>query len=198
MGVDCPFVARVYDVRLKDDDIVLTSQFVTGQPFDKIEEFHDRQFMCEAMCQVLTGLQAFQKAKVVHNDIRPANLVLTDDGYACLIDFDRIALSGKKPTRSSCFGYSSPEQLRGDVVDWRSDLFAAGVVLCEALSGSRPYPGNDLLSYVYSVTAGEMKCPGDMGEQEWSVISKMCAFDPAERFFSFSEARDCIIPLACV
>ena len=196
-AIDSAHVGKLIRSTCVKDDLIIECEFVSGRSLREAHEHH-KAFIFEAICQLLTGLEDFARVGVVHNDVRPDNLILTDEGYICLIDFDRIALSGEKATRSTCYGYSSPEQLEQNVVDWRSDLFGAGVVMCELLSGVSPYPGKDILSRTYSVTAGEMRRPKSISDEEWYAIQKMCAFEPNQRFSSLSLARACILELTVV
>jgi len=96
--------------------------------------------------QVALGLARAHRQKIVHRDVKPANLMLTRDGVVKILDFGIAKLTGDtRLTRAGAavgtLGYMAPEQARGAVVDHRADLWALGVVLYEMLGGRRPFRG---------------------------------------------------------
>jgi serine/threonine-protein kinase len=113
----------------------------------------------EIAAQIADGLAAAHEKGVVHRDIKPENVVITPSGFARILDFGlakrsapAIGASEDEATRSALMtepgivagtvGYMSPEQVRGETVDGRSDIFALGVVLWEMLTGRRPFSGD--------------------------------------------------------
>jgi serine/threonine protein kinase len=98
--------------------------------------------------QIARGLARAHAAGIVHRDLKPANVMLTPDGVARILDFGlakawdlSLTTSG---ARVGTIAYMSPEQLVGDAVDARSDLWALGVVLYEMLAGAHPLRGGDV------------------------------------------------------
>jgi len=98
----------------------------------------------EIALQTARGLAAAHERGVIHRDIKPANLLLTDNGSVKILDFGVAKLADVSLTRSGMVpgtvGYMSPEQIAGDPVDARADLWALGAVLYEMLTGRRPGP----------------------------------------------------------
>ena len=97
--------------------------------------------------QVARGLAAAHARGIVHRDVKPANIMLADDGAVKLLDFGVAEVADSRSTGRRVAGgtisYMSPEQLRCDVVDHRTDLWSLGIVLYEMLTGTRPFRGKD-------------------------------------------------------
>jgi TolB-like protein/tetratricopeptide (TPR) repeat protein len=121
----------------------------------------------ECARQIAAGLAAAHEKGFVHRDLKPANIFLTRDGRVKILDFGlakRTALAGAASladgaTRAGVvvgsMGYMSPEQLRGQPVDPRSDIFSFGAVLFEMLTGSRAFAGESPVETAVGVLAGE-------------------------------------------
>jgi serine/threonine-protein kinase len=161
---------------------------------------------------VLQGLQAAHEARseqgtplgIVHRDVSPQNILVGTDGLAHLIDFGVAKAAGRVQTTregqlKGKLAYMAPEQLRGEPVTCRSDLYAASVVLWEALVGRRLFSADDEGATVTRVLMGDVKppskavregrSPGDIGaiERLDTVVMRGLDRDPAKRF---ETARD--------
>ena len=104
--------------------------------------------------QVLDALACAHGLGIVHRDVKPANILLLADGRVKMTDFGISRLDTSALTQAgSVIGtpsYMSPEQCRGEAVDARSDLFSAGVVLYELLSGERPFAGRNTTEIAFA------------------------------------------------
>ncbi len=109
----------------------------------KMNDFLDANWAMNLSMDIAYGLAAAHQKGILHRDIKPANILFAADGSVKLIDFGAASVSCKKsvdPLKNSFSGtpsYASPEQLKGDVLDGRSDLYSLGLVLYEMLTGKR-------------------------------------------------------------
>jgi serine/threonine protein kinase len=141
-----PNILSVFDV---GDDYMVT-EIVEGE---SLRDAHlTQRKTVETVAQIADGLAAAHDAGITHRDLKPDNVLLTRDGRVKILDFGlaRVnASSAGQETRTitdpgtvmGTPGYMSPEQVRGQVVDHRSDIFSLGIILYELLSGKRAFQG---------------------------------------------------------
>jgi predicted Ser/Thr protein kinase len=146
--------------------------------------------------QIASALASAHARGVVHRDVKPQNVILTDEGRPKVTDFgiarssdvESVTLTGTVMGTSE---YIAPEQARGEAVDYRSDVYSLGVILYELCTGDVPYPGENPVSVamrhlhepVPSARAHRPDIPGRLD----AAIRKAMAKDPAERFGSMDE-----------
>ena len=152
----------------------------------------------EWACQLARGLSAAHQRGVVHRDLKPENLFLTTGGVLKILDFGlaKLALDdtdgglGLTPTGAifGTPGYLSPEQARGEPADARADVFAAGAVLYEMLSGVRAFAGNTLIEAgVSALTLQPAPLPREVPPGLVEVVRRALQKDPARRFANAGE-----------
>jgi eukaryotic-like serine/threonine-protein kinase len=142
--------------------------------------------------------------RIVHRDVSPANVLVGFDGIPRLIDFGIAQAAGRAggppDVLRGKFGYMSPEMVRGQPVDRRSDVFALGVVLHEALTGARLFTGPSELAVMEKVRACEVERPSrsnaSMPRALDEVVLRALAREPEHRFGWASEMRDALLPFA--
>jgi serine/threonine protein kinase len=156
-----PNVPSIYDIQFSTDHFLIVFQFIEGKTLREIINESGPVPMALArrwFHQLASALEHAHKLGIVHRDVKPDNIIITpDQDSAYLVDFG-IAITmedSKKLTKSGYVvgtaGYMSPEQHRGDPVDYKTDIFSLGVTLYEALSG-KPLPVG---SYAELSTANE-------------------------------------------
>ena len=138
---------------------------------------------------VLSALEYSHRAGIVHRDIKPANVFLLKDGRVKVGDFGIARLESSNLTQAgSVLGtpaYMSPEQFMGQTIDGRSDLFSAGVILYQFLTGEKPFTGQ-LTTIMHKVLKEEPIAPSELNVQVPpgfdSLMKKALAKRPDERF----------------
>jgi serine/threonine protein kinase len=165
-----PNVVTVHEVGQHAERVFLAMEYVDGQTLGKwLSGTPSVEQILAVFKQAGEGLAAAHEAGISHRDFKPTNVLIRDDGHVKVIDFglSRAALgegslepdADVRLTRTGAMlgtpAYMSPEQFRGDPVDARTDVFSFGVVLYEALTGQRPFAGEDVESLREAVMDGE-------------------------------------------
>ena len=151
-SLEHPHIARLYDAGVDPQGLpYLAMEYVQGESLTGWSDAH-RLGIPERLglfLQVLEAVQYAHAKHVIHRDLKPSNILVTESGQVRLLDFGVARLldaeETDQPALTSVYGraltpdYASPELLRGDPIDERSDLYSLGVLLYELLSGTRPY-----------------------------------------------------------
>jgi serine/threonine protein kinase len=149
--------------------------------------------------QVAKALRAAHRVGLVHRDVKPSNILLDEDDFACLIDFgiaraaDQTHMTGTGSIIGS-WPYMSPERLRAGQVDARSDIYALACVLYECLTGSTPYPGDNFEQQITAHLTEQPPRPSSTNPKLPvaldPVIAKGMAKDPDQRYATTIELAD--------
>lgn len=186
-----PNIVAIYDYGENERFAYIAMEFVDGKPLNAVlaEQPMAPAKSLSIMRQLLAALDYSHDKKVVHRDIKPANLLIMDDGLVKVTDFGIARIESSTLTQAGAFlgtpAYMSPEQVRGEQADSRSDIFSAAVVFYEMLAGLRPFTGaGAALAYQIvntqppRVTQVNGKIPAPLSE----VIEKAMAKAPEDRF----------------
>lgn len=146
-GLHHPHIVTVYDAGRTEDGLpYFVMQFLEGTDLREILEREGRLPTLRAlryMLQVCDGVAYAHEREIVHRDLKPANLLVTPDDQVKIVDFGIAMLVGSRITGSGVsLGtplYMAPEQVAGEQVDWRADIFALGGVLYTLLGGRSPF-----------------------------------------------------------
>ena len=146
--------------------------------------------------QIAAALDAAHAAKLIHRDVKPANIMLADDDFACLLDFGLANAANEAKLTSTgvtigTFAYMAPERLSAGEVDHRTDIYALACVLYECLTGSPPYTMQDHAALIAAHLTAPIPRPSQHGPGIPTafddVIANGMAKNPAKRYASAGE-----------
>ncbi|MEV7970116.1 Stk1 family PASTA domain-containing Ser/Thr kinase [Sphaerisporangium sp. NPDC088356] len=165
-----PNVVHVFDQGTDGDHVYLSMEYVPGRTLRDVLRERKRlpaREALEIMIPVLAALGAAHQAGMVHRDVKPENVLLTDDGRVKVVDFGLArAIEAGNQTRTGVMigtiAYMSPEQVTAGVADARSDVYAAGVMLFELLTGHQPYQGDNPMSVAYRHVHDRVPAPSSL------------------------------------
>jgi serine/threonine protein kinase len=142
----------------------------------------------EIMMRVSEGLAFAHSRGIIHRDVKPANLFVTNDGQVKILDFGVARIASSKLTRSGLLvgtpDYMSPEQVMGMVVDQRSDVFSAGAVFYQLLTGRKPFAAKRLPDVLNKVRLEQPEAVTDAEApaELTAIVMKALEKDPANRY----------------
>jgi serine/threonine-protein kinase len=198
-GLQHPNVVTIYDLgEAQDGTPYIAMEFLEGEDLEKyIAE--QRQIPLSQkinyMVQVAGALNYAHKRGVVHRDIKPANIVVTKEGIPKVLDFGIARLVDTSRSQTGLLigtvNYMSPEQVRGERVDARSDVFSLGVMFYELVSWQRPFLGSNFTAVMLAIISQEPKalhelapdCPKDLSD----IVHKLLRKDVNDRYQSLEE-----------
>jgi serine/threonine protein kinase len=191
-------VCRIYDFNRTDLTAYISMEFVEGNTIrDILNRFGtvSRRKGLQIAKQVCAGLHEAHSQGIVHRDLKPENLMLDQAGQVKVMDFGIArSLDMEKTTGAVVFGtlaYMAPEQLEGNVVDQRSDIYSLGLTLYEMFTGSVAFSGDTRMAVEVKQTHEQPTPPREMvsaiPEDIEGLILKCLQKDPAKRFQSVEE-----------
>ncbi len=193
-------VARTHDFGEADGMYYVTMEYVAGTPLKELLKARGRLPVDATVSvgkQLCRALEAAHEQGIIHRDVKPQNIVVAPDGVVKVMDFG-IARPVERKKGMTQTGlvvgtpeYMAPEQLMGEPLDPRVDLFAAGVVLYECLTGRRPHEADTAMALVSKVLTEPVVPPHEVAPDVPLALSllvaRALARDPAERPRSAAE-----------
>jgi eukaryotic-like serine/threonine-protein kinase len=164
----------------------------------------------DAVLQVIAGLESAQQAGILHRDIKPSNCFVEPDQTIKIGDFglsiSTVVRAELEMTETGVFLgtpiFSSPEQLRGDELTVRSDIYSVGVTLYYLLTGRYPFESGDMMRLIASVLEQQPVSPAslrpDLPPELCRVLLKCLQKDPEKRLRNYGELRNALLPFASI
>ncbi len=157
-----PNIVSVYEYGEDRNTAFIAMEFVQGRSlkeiFDQNERF-DMNTIINLMSQILGALGYSHKHGIVHRDIKPANIIIMPDGQVKITDFGIAHIESSNLTQTGMMlgtpHYMSPEQFMGQPVDGRSDLFSAGIIFYQFVTGENPFDGRTMATVMHKVLSQE-------------------------------------------
>jgi eukaryotic-like serine/threonine-protein kinase len=201
-----PAIVAVYDTGEVSSDFgplpYIVMEYVDGQNLREIVKTQGpmgQQRVIEVMADVCAALDFSHKHSIIHRDVKPANIMINRSGAVKVMDFGiaRALGEGQNVTQTAAVigtaQYLSPEQARGEAVDARSDVYAAGCVLFELLTGEPPFTGDTPVAVAYQHVREEPRRPSELNPQISpaldAIVLKALSKNPANRYQSSAEMR---------
>ncbi|HET6529285.1 MAG TPA: Stk1 family PASTA domain-containing Ser/Thr kinase [Actinoplanes sp.] len=181
----------------------IVMEFVNGRTLKEVlaqEQRIQPRRALEIIADICAALEFSHRHGIIHRDIKPGNVMLTQNGQVKVMDFGiarALASGATTMTQTSAVigtaQYLSPEQARGESVDARSDVYAAGCVLFELLVGHPPFVGDSPVSVAYQHVREDPRAPSDVNPEVPpdvdAIVLKALAKNPLNRYQSAQEMR---------
>ncbi len=188
-------IVTVYDFGIQDAVPYLVQEYLSGEDLDrkiKRRESLSQRERVLYLVQVARGLEYAHSKGVIHRDIKPANIRILEDGTAKIMDFGIAKLaqrqSGLTQTGMTLgtAAYLAPEQIRGEPIDPRTDIFSFGILAYELLTYERPFAGEVISTVLYQILNSKPKpvsafwsdCPGELV----AIVERCMAKDAGDRY----------------
>jgi serine/threonine-protein kinase len=197
-----PNIVAIYEYGEEADEqggkvAFIAMEFIEGRELKDYFDATERVALPETgriMAELLAALGHAHQNGIVHRDIKPANIILLKDGTVKVADFGIARIESSNLTQAGAVlgtpAYMSPEQFMGQTVDGRSDLFSAGVILYQFLTGDKPFTGT-LTTIMHKVLKEEPPAPSELNVQVPrpfdALIKRALAKRPEDRFQTAQE-----------
>ncbi len=193
-ALDHPNICTVYEIgESEDGQLFISMALYEGETLkERIARGQiETKEAIDITLQICYGLEKAHQNNIVHRDIKPANIFITNEGMVKILDFGIAKVKGH--TRLTLMGatagtleYMSPEQARGEEIDYRTDIWSAGVILYEMLTGKLPFRGEYDQAVIYSIL-NQVPDWDLIPKRLISILKKAIAKSPKDRFLSVKE-----------
>jgi serine/threonine protein kinase len=200
-----PGIATIYELHRHGDDLLMVMEFVRGETLQSLSERLgplEPQQAAHICVQILDALAHAHRAGIVHRDLKPANVMMTDGGLVKVMDFGIArVLGGEHLTHAGYMmgtpAYMAPEQVLGQDVDGRADLYAVGVLFYRLLSRELPFKADTAIAMAQKQVADAHTPLGTFRPNlpPWceTMIAKALSKAPSDRFQSAEAFRSAIL-----
>ncbi len=193
-----PNIATVYAIEETADVTFIVMEYIEGLELRHVIKNGDLSVddIVKITIQLADGLQTAHEHDIIHRDIKSSNIMLNSKGAVKIMDFGLAKMMGhsqvtRAGTTLGTIAYMSPEQSRGETVDVRSDIWAAGVVLYEMLTGNLPFRGDYEAAVLYAILNEDPPPIGDSRHEApdalVNIVLKALQKSPKDRYSSMAE-----------
>jgi TonB family protein len=205
-GLQHPNIVTIFEMGEAEEIPYIAMEYLEGESLDLILARRlnlPLALKLGYLVQVCRALAHAHKHGIVHRDIKPGNIVVTRDGTVKVVDFGIARMVDTSKTQTGVLlgtlAYMSPQLVRGERADERSDIWAVGVVCYELFTGQRPFDGENHAALLLKIVSDEPRplenlmpeCPAEL----CAAVRKMLQKDAAKRFQSFEEVLQIFEPL---
>jgi eukaryotic-like serine/threonine-protein kinase len=200
-------IANIYDLGEADGCPYIAMEMVEGESLQSIIDMQARLPLAaklKLVQQVCEGLGYAHQHGIIHRDVKPANILVTNDGVVKLVDFGIAHLESHNLTKTGRFlgtiHYASPEQINDGPVDNRSDIWSVAAVIYEFIAYRKAFEGSNIAATIAKILTSDPEplsvcCPGVPVELD-PIIHRGLAKNPAQRYSSLDEMLKDIQPIA--
>ncbi|MFZ0959765.1 MAG: PEGA domain-containing protein [Terriglobia bacterium] len=196
-----PNIITVYDFGEDNGILYLAMEFLEGKSLEKIVQEQTVlpiETILPIYDQVCSALDHAHRNKVVHRDVKPANIMILQNGLVKVTDFGIAKMMAMGMTQAGQIlgtpNYMSPEQVKGRQIDGRSDIFSLGVILYELVTGEKPFGGQNITTVIYKIINENPIPPRELDASIHAglsfVISKALAKNVDERYQTCRELAE--------
>lgn len=196
-----PNIITVYDFGEDTGVLYLAMEYLEGKSLEKIVQEQTVlpiETILPIYDQVCSALDHAHRNKIVHRDVKPANIMILQNGLVKVTDFGIAKMMAMGMTQAGQIlgtpNYMSPEQVKGRQIDGRSDIFSLGVILYELVTGEKPFGGQNITTVIYKIINENPIPPRELDASIHAglsyVISKALMKNPDERYQSCGELAE--------
>lgn len=197
-ALEHPCIVPVFDFGWHGVQPYIVMRFMAGGSLEDrlLDETLPATDLARIMTRVAAGLDAAHKQGIIHRDVKPSNILFDNAGEAYLADFGLAKFleqsrSGEEGWLVGTPEYMSPEQIRGETLDGRSDIYSLGAVLYRALAGVTPYGGDSttvrIQAHLVEPVPNILEVRPDLQDAWGEIIGKAMAKNPAARYATAGE-----------
>ncbi len=209
-ALDHPNICAIYDVGESNGFCYIVMPFIEGRTLKQIISRQPLEILSalSIAIQVADAIAAAHARGIVHRDIKPTNIMVSDQGQVKVLDFGLAKMIGTDEKEGNddektmteigvpygTMGYGSPEQAAGESVDHRTDVFSLGVVLYEMATGQQPFEGRNRVETLHAVINNKPEPIGNLNPslplKLQAILDRALAKRPKDRFTTMAQIRD--------
>ena len=208
-ALDNPNISAVFDVGEANGLSYIVMQYVEGPTLKELMGGRPLETLgaLSIAIQIADALAVAHAAGIVHRDVKPSNVIVTPGGQAKVLDFGLAKMLARDPeaahdddpltdagTPYGSIGYGSPEQVAGEPVDHRTDIFSLGIVIYEMLSGQRPFKGTTIVDVLHSIVNNPPRPLAHFNPRTpprlQAILNRALSKEPADRYQTMAALRD--------